>query len=236
MAVTIPVASGVLSGYLARPEGQARWPGVVVLHEAFGLNADIRRIADRFADHGYLAVAPDLFSWASTPRCLVSTFRDLLRGHGPAHERVDTTRDWLAAHEACNGRVGIIGFCMGGGFALLAAPRGYEVASVNYGLVPKDAGRVLSGACPIVASFGAKDRALRGHPERLERALQANGVDHDVKEYPGVSHSFLNEHHGWIAALDRISGFGYGKAQAEDAWERILRFFGRHLATPGTSS
>ncbi|HLF40755.1 MAG TPA: dienelactone hydrolase family protein, partial [Acidimicrobiia bacterium] len=202
--------------------------------EAFGLNDDIRGIADRFAGHGYLAVAPDLFSWAATPRCLVSSFRDLLRGHGPAHDRVDATRDWLAAQETCTGRVGVIGFCMGGGFALLAAPRGYAAAAVNYGLVPKDAERVLAGACPIVGSYGAKDRALRGQSARLEKALEANGVDHDVKEYPGVSHSFLNQHHGWMATLDRVTGFGYGATQAEDAWARIFTFFGRHLGGPDT--
>jgi carboxymethylenebutenolidase len=219
-----------LHGYLAVPDAAGPWPGVVVLHEAFGLNDDIRGIADRFAAEGYVALAPDLFAWGATPRCLVSTFRDLLRGEGSAHRRIDAAGEWLAAHKRCSGRVGIIGFCMGGGFALLAAPRGrYAAASVNYGLVPKDAERVLAGACPIVASYGAEDRALRGHPERLELALAANGVDPDVKEYPGVSHSFMNRHSGWTAVLDRV-GYRYGPAEAEDAWARILAFFGRHLS------
>jgi len=230
MTVTIPVSSLALRGYLVTPHGEGPWPGVVVLHEAFGLNDDIRSVADRFAAHGYVAVAPDLFSWASTPRCLVSTFRDLLRGYGPAHDRIDAIRDWLATHEASNGRVGVVGFCMGGGFALLAAPRRYAVAAVNYGVVPKDAERVLVGACPIVASFGAKDRTLRGHAARLETALEAIGVDHDVKEYPGASHSFLNRHHGWIATLDRVTGFGYDAASADDAWHRLFVFFDQHLA------
>ena len=230
MRVTVSLSSENLSAYLATPEDEGPWPGVVVLHEAFGLNDDIRGIADRFAAEGYLALAPDLFSWGSTPRCLVSTFRDLLRRHGPAHDRIDGSRDWLAAHETCNGRVAVIGFCMGGGFALLAAPRpGYAAAVVNYGLVPKDAERVLAGACPIVGSYGGNDRALRGHAARLEQALKADGVDHDVKEYPGVSHSFLNHHDGWLSATDRITGFRYGAAEADDAWARILEFFGRSL-------
>jgi carboxymethylenebutenolidase len=220
---------------LASPgAGGPPWPGVVVLHEAFGLNDDIRAIAERFATEGYLAVAPDLFSWGSTSRCLVSTFRDLLRKSGPAHDRIDATRDWLMGLEGCDGRVGIVGFCMGGGFALLASPRGYAVSGVNYGLVPKNAEGILAGACPIVGSYGAKDRALRGHPQRLEQALEANGVEHDVKVYPGVSHSFLNRHEGWVAALDRVSGFGHGPEQAEDAWRRISTFFGRHLRSAGS--
>jgi carboxymethylenebutenolidase len=231
MKVTVPVPSGNLKAYLATPDGAEARPGVVILHEAFGVNDDIRGISDRFADHGYVALAPDLFSWAWRPRCLISTFCDLLRRHGAAHARIDATRDWLASRDVCDGHVGIIGFCMGGGFALLAAPRGgYTVASVNYGLVPKDAEALLAGSCPIVASYGAKDRTLRGHAGRLEKALVANGVDHDVEEYPGVSHSFLNRHQGWIAALDRVTGFGHGPTQAEHAWTRIFAFFDRHLA------
>lgn len=226
----IPIPSGELTGHLAAPAGVGPWPGIVVLHEAFGLNDDMRSIADGLARQGYLCLVPDLFAWGPTPRCLVSTFRDLLRRHGRAHQHVDAARDWLAAHQACTGRVGVIGFCMGGGFALLAAPRpGYAAASVNYGLVPKDAESVLSGACPIVGSYGGRDRALRGHAARLESALAANGVDHDVVEYSDVSHSFLNRHTGWMAALDRVSGFGYHEAEAEDAWRRIDAFFARHL-------
>jgi carboxymethylenebutenolidase len=160
----------------------------------------------------------------------VSTFRDLLRGRGPAHDRIDASRDWLSARHDCNGRVAVIGFCMGGGFALLAAPRGgYSAASANYGLVPKDAERLLAGACPVVGSYGGKDRALKGHAARLQQALAANGVECDVKEYPAASHSFLNHHSGWTSALDRITGFGYSEPEAEDAWSRMLAFLQRHL-------
>jgi carboxymethylenebutenolidase len=203
---------------------------VVVVHEAFGLNDDIRGITDRLAAAGYGAVAPDLFSWAATPRCLVSTFRDLLRRTGPAHERIDGTRAWLAAQEGCAGPVGIVGFCMGGGFALVAAPRGrFAAAAVNYGIVPKKAEQILSGACPIVGSYGAKDYSMRGHAGRLKAALLANRVEHDVKEYPDAAHSFLNRHEGWVGGFDRVTGFGHNAAAAEDAWGRILAFFARHL-------
>jgi carboxymethylenebutenolidase len=230
MNVTVPTPGGDLAGWFARPSGASPWPGVVVVHEAFGLTDDIRRHTDRLAAAGYGAVAPDLFSWASTPRCLVSTFRDLLRRQGPAHDRIDATRAWLAGQDGCAGPVGIIGFCMGGGFALVAAPRGrFAAASVNYGLVPKQAEALLAGACPIVASYGAKDLSLRGHANRLKQALVSNGVDHDLKEYPGVSHSFLNRHEGWVTAVDKVTGFGYDEAAAEDAWGRILSFFHQHL-------
>jgi len=237
MNVTVPTPVGELAAYFAAPvtDSGAPWPGVVVVHEALGLNDDTRSIADRFAAEGYGVVAPDLFSWAATPRCLVSTFRDLLRRTGPAHDRIDATRAWLAAQDGCTGRVGIIGFCMGGGFALLAASRGrFAASSVNYGLVPKHAEALLAGACPIVGSYGAKDLLMRGQAVRLEAALSANGVDHDVQVYPSASHSFLNHHDGRLAIVDRITGIGYDATAADDAWPRILAFFARHLtsATP----
>ena len=222
---------GSLQGYLAVPSGDGPWPGVVVLHEAVGLTDDIRAITDRVATGGYVALAPDLFSWGPTARCLVSTFNDLIRRSGEAHDRVDATGRWLAGHPSCTGRVGVVGFCMGGGFALLAAPgQVFAASAVNYGLVPHNAAAVLEGACPIVASYGGKDRTLRGHAARLEAALDADGVDHDVKEYPAVSHSFMNRHSGWATVFDRVGGFRYRQAEAEDAWVRIMAFFGNHLS------
>jgi carboxymethylenebutenolidase len=84
---------------------------------------------------------------------------------------------------------------MGEGCARLLAPgHGFSASSVNCGTVPKDADRFLAGACPIVGSFGAKDRSLRGAASRLEHSLSVAGVDHDVKEYPDAGHSFLNSH------------------------------------------
>jgi carboxymethylenebutenolidase len=223
---TLP--GGIRAHLAVPPVGDGPWPGVVVLHESFGLNADIRQHADRLATAGHVALAPDLFgSW----RCLLATFRALNAGHGKAFDDIDAARRELASRDDCTGRVGVIGFCMGGGFALASAARGFDAAAPNYAPLPKDVDAVLRGACPVVASYGAKDRLLPGDSAaKLESALARAGIEHDVREYEDAGHSFLNRHDlGVGGALLRVAGVGYEGAVAEDAWGRILRFFSVHL-------
>jgi carboxymethylenebutenolidase len=224
--------SGELGGYLALPLGAGPHAGVIVIQDALGLSDDIREQADRLAAAGYLAFAPDLYSGRGI-RCVVATMSASRSGRGPAYEDIDAARTLLSEHEDCSGRIGIIGFCMGGGFALLCAPRGgFDAASVNYGEVPEDAPERLVGACPVVASFGARDRGLRGRAARLERALDAAGVAHDVKEYPDAGHSFLNRVNAGplLTPLLHVAGLGYHHPSAEDAWRRILEFFAEPLS------
>jgi carboxymethylenebutenolidase len=238
--ISYPIAAGHGQAYLAVPPagpgpdgpgGPGPWPGVIVIHEAFGLNDDIRRKADQFAARGYVALAPDLYHGKSWIRCIRGAIRQLHAQSGPAFEALEAARGFLAARDECNGRTGVIGFCLGGGFALLCAPRdGFAVASVNYGEVPKDAERALAGACPLVGSYGGRDPMGTEHPERLQRALTVLEIPHDIKVYPGSGHRFMTETSGAGAALARVTRTSFQRSDAADAWQRIFAFFGEHLA------
>ncbi len=237
--VRIESAGGELSAYVATPAGPPPWPGVVLLHDVFGMSEVLRHHADWLASEGYLAAAPNLFRSGGKISCIRAALRDTAAGRGPTFDDVEATRRWLVAQAGCSGRVGAIGFCLGGGFALLlAANHGFSVSCSNYGRLPKDAEAALEGACPIVGSYGGKDRGLRGAAARLEAILEAKGVPHDVKEYPGAGHSFLDDFTMGgvpkpLLVLMKLMGTGYQEAAAADARRRIVAFFDAQLKAAG---
>ena len=238
--VTITTPTHQLRGYFARPVGEGPWPGVIVIHDAAGMSNDLRHQADWLAGAGYLALAPDLLSWGRKLTCLMAVFRDLQAGRGQSFADIEATRQWLVGQANCSGRIGVIGFCLGGGFALmLASDSAFAASSVNYGVTAYTEA-ALRGACPIVGSFGSKDRNLPGAAQKLDQALETLGIDHDVKEYPQAGHSFLNDHRRegpWgtlyvvLGHLPVIAGYvgAYHEPSAQDARQRILSFFNRHL-------
>ena len=235
--IDLPDAEGgsrALHGVLAVPEGPGPWPGVVLVHEAYGVNEVMRRQVAHVASLGYVALMPDLFSDGGARRCLTATFRALRAGEGRAFVDIGTAQSFLRARDDSTGQVGVLGFCMGGGFALLAAAgHGFDASSVNYGMLPKDLDDDLRGACPIVGSYGARDHSLSGAAGKLDGALTRLGVPHDVKEYASTGHSFLNDAESGPAVVrlltKRILGAGPEPAAAADAWQRIDAFFGEHL-------
>ena len=232
----VPTADGAtLRAEFFAPAGEGPHPGVVVLHESFGLNDDIRRIARRFADAGYGALTPDLYSHGSRVVCLSRVIVAMLRGSvGREISDIRAARDALASRSEIDAeRIAVAGFCQGGGFALIAGTQpGFSAAAVNYGEVPGDRSR-LDGVCPVVASYGGKDRLLGAKTAaRLERHLTAIGVPHDVKTYGEAGHSFFSEVDGWQGWLARVPtpmAVGHDEAAARDGWQRMLSFFDEHV-------
>lgn len=225
---------GVLTGVMGVPRGAAPHPALVVVHEVFGIDAAMRDHLERLVGLGYVVLMPNLFSRGGARRCLTATFRALRAGTGPAFDDIEAARRMLLERDDTGDRAGVIGFCMGGGFALLlAGSGGYGAASVNYGMLPANLDDALDGACPIVGTFGGRDRTLPGAAAKLEAALTARGIDHDVHEYPDAGHAFLNRHDAGPALvrvlMKPMMGGGHRPAEAEDAWVRIDRFFRRSL-------
>src|SRR2546422_5004670 len=156
--VAFPASTGrPMRGALALPDGGARRPAVIVIHEIFGLNDDIRRITARVADLGYVALAPDLFDTGSVRAlCVLRALLALRRREGPAFADLEAARAWLARRpEVDDARTGVVGFCLGGGFALLYAVRApLAAAGAFYGDAPRSAA-ALGGVCPALPRFRA---------------------------------------------------------------------------------
>lgn len=233
--LTIRGARGAMPLYVAEPDGAGPWPGVLVISDALGMTTDLRNQADWLAGEGYLAVAPDLYYWGGRLRCMFAAMRQFAAGEGEVFDDFAAVRGWLADHEHCAGPIGVIGFCMGGGFALMLAVKGgYQASSVNYGDVPDEALALMEGACPVVASYGELDRTLTEAPDRLREALDANGIPNDVKVYPETGHGFLNDHLSeemplWALVTGKIASTAYNEESTLDARRRISAFFDTHL-------
>ncbi len=229
-----------MRGALAAPRQEGQRPAIIVIHEIFGLNNDIRGKAQRFADQGYVALAPDLYSaFGRKPLCVFRAFQSLRAGDGPAFDYLETARNWLAERpEVDPSRIGVIGFCMGAGFALLfAAKTQLGAAAVFYGDVPKDA-EVLEDVCPVVAGFGGRDKLFGKNGERLARHLQVAGVANDIVTYPDAGHSYMSDHKGIAAKVNSWGPMrvGFNPKAAEDSWRRVDAFFGEHLGVGADSA
>jgi carboxymethylenebutenolidase len=236
--VSIPSGDGSLSAFLATPgESDQPGPAVLVLHELFGLNDDIRRIARRFAENGYVALAPDLYSVGPRlkPICIRRTMQALRSGSGRAFDDIEAARSWLADRRDVDpSRVAVAGFCLGGGLAILHAARSPIGAAADfYGAVPREA-EELEGICPVFAAYGEQDRVFVGQAQRLRQHLDQFGVEHEVTVYPGAGHSFMSQYRGLQSLVVRLSpmSVGHHEESAEAAWTTMLDFFERNLGDP----
>lgn len=223
--------AGPIDGLLDRPQGDGPWPGVVVVHDAVGHAPDTKSISQRIAHAGFIALTPNLYSRGGRARCIARVMLELQRKHGRSLDDVLAARDHLQSMPECTGQVGIAGFCMGGGFALVLSPQGFAASAPFYGTpLPRKLDETLDGACPLVASFGKRDPLGVGAAKKLREVADAQGIAADIKVYPDVGHSFANKLPG-PQGLMRITGFGYDEAATEDAWRRVFAFFGEHLGS-----
>ena len=228
--VVIPEAGRVppTPGYAVLPDGAAR--GMVVLHEVYGRQPEIDRVVERFGAAGYAAVAPDLFAGQLRPVCLAQAMRAITRGQGRHIDQIRRARTWLCEKTGISvEKVGLIGFCLGGGFALAAGP-GFAAVSTNYGDVPS--AEVMRGIGPTIGCYGANDILFRKAGDKLKARLEPLGVECETHVFDGVGHSFLTDgHHPIGSALSRpFMHIKYDPAVAEEGWSTIFAFFDKHLS------
>lgn len=213
-------------GFLAIPGTPGRHPGLVVIHEWWGLVPWVKEQTEKFAAAGYVALAVDLYRGKSADqpqmaRELASTL--------PAARAL---RDLNAAFHYLAGRrdvepnqIGDVGWCMGGGWALRLAieqPR-LAACAVNYGELPTSPAAIAAIRCPVLGNFGALDPGITPAKVRaFESAMKQAGKPMDAKIYPDASHAFENP----------ANKTGYRPGDAADAWNRMLAFFQRALAHP----
>ncbi len=213
-----------INGYLARPTGDGPFPGVIVIHEWWGLNDNIQWMADRFAGTGYLALAVDMYEGE------VATDREgamtLMRGSMERTERLEENLRQARAFLANAGatKIGSVGWCFGGGWSLRAGTTlGDELDAVviYYGRVSSETAELEPLSAPVLGLFGETDRGIPVESVRaFEAALGELGKPSSIHIYPGAGHAFANP-----------SGTRYDEAAADDAWEKTLAFFASHLGS-----
>lgn len=228
--ITMQGRDGAFGAYVARPKALPA-PAVVVLHEVFGVNADIRKTCDELADQGFIAVAPDLF-WRQEPGVDLSVDSESDWQHGlrlyEAYDRdagardVKDTADVVAKLPECSGRVAVLGYCLGGLMTFLTATRyGLDAAVVYHGgETEKYLGEVNGLEGPLLMHLAEEDEFISKPAQAAIKTALAGRPNATVYSYPGQHHAFA-----------RHNGAHYDAAAAALANARTSRFLHRHLGT-----
>ncbi len=211
-----------LEGYIARPEGDGPFPGIVVIHEIFGLNENMKDISRRFAAQGYVALTIDLFAGRPRAICMFRVMAGLLLN--PLHNRsihdLKAALTFLSEQPGVDAsRLGAVGYCFGGSFAIAWACTDDRLQAIApyYGMNPRPL-KAVARLCPVVGSYPDKDITTPAG-QKLDVELDRYHVPHDIKIYPGAKHGFFND-------TSKI----YDESAAQDSWGRVLAFFEEHLA------
>ena len=213
--------AGPPPGFLATPAGEGPWPGIVMIHELYGVNDNIRDLARQYATDGYAVYAVDLFAGRNKMLCIARIFSGLLRGSLNPFG-VDDLRgalERLGRHPGVDpARLGAVGYCMGGALAIAWACRDDRLRAIApyYAANPRPL-EAVRRLCPVVGSYPEKDFSA-GPGRALDAALDRYGIPHDIKIYEAARHSFSNDR-----------GRSYDPAAAADSYQRVLAFFGEYV-------
>ncbi len=215
--------SGNLRGYLVQPAGKGPFPAVLVIHENRGLNPYIEDVARRVAVEGFLALAPDGLSPAGGYPGNDDEGRELQAKLDQARLRTDMLNSarYLKSHKSSTGKLGVTGFCWGGGttnFLAVALGADMHAGVPFYGAAPETAG-VPKIKAPLLIQYAESDPRINEMWPSYQAALKAAGVPHQAYIYPGTQHGFHNN-----------STPRYNEAAAKLAWERSIAFFKKNLA------
>jgi carboxymethylenebutenolidase len=217
-----PQGSGTMKGYFARPAKAAgKLPGVVVIHENRGLNPYIEDVARRLAVEGYVAFAPDALTPVGGYPGNEDEARALFAKQDPKQRIEDLVAgaNFLKSHAECNGRIGAVGFCFGGGICNLLAVRLPDLAaSVPFYGIQVSAEDTAKIKAPLLIHYAENDERINKGWPAYEAALKANGARYQAHFYPGTQHGFHND------TTPR-----YDEAAAKLAWSRTLAFFKEHV-------
>lgn len=210
-----------LMGYLAKPAGDGPFPGVIVIQEWWGLNDHIKDVARRFANEGYVALAPDLYHGVVTTEPDEARKQVMALDMAEAVKEIQRGVDYLQAQSFVAGpKVGVVGFCMGGGLVLQTAlvedDMGAGVVFYGSPLSPEQAAQVKA---PILGQYGADDGGISVESvEQMHAAFTEAGIANDVTIYEGAPHAFFND-----------TRESYRPEAAKEAWQKALAWFQKYL-------
>ena len=224
--VQFPGPAGVVFGYQSRPKGVARYPAVIVVHQNRGLDEHIEDVARRLAKEGYVALAPDYLSRqggtakVSGPESTIPNLRELVTPEVIKGDTEAAVAYLRGLKEVRRDRIGITGFCWGGGTAFHAATqvRGLKALVVFYGSAPNPRDLLQHIEALALAHYGELDKRITGGVPETEAAMKKYGKAFEYKIYPGAQHAFHDD-----------TQSSYHPEAAKEAWNRTIEFFNKHL-------
>jgi carboxymethylenebutenolidase len=212
-----------IPGYLAKPVGKGPWPCLVVIQEWWGLDQQTKSIADRFADLNYLTFSPDLYHGELAQLGDAEKAMSLVQKYGPtATEDLKKVFDALKTLPESTGKLGSVGFCFGGRMSLiLGIRRSVDAVCTFYGGGMQQIFDQLDQLhCPVLGLFGDQDQSIPvGTVEQFDQRLDQVGVEHEIIVYPNSGHAFFRD----------SDPKAYKPEAAKDAWQRVTKFFKKHL-------